>query len=124
MWLFMRFSGLALLFLALSHFWMQHIIIGTHAITVGDTALRWGISGNPVTLEQVIWRVYYAAILILAVGHGINGVRQVAYDYFGHRPGVYKGLMTVVVAVAGLIALGGIAALIVGAASLSATAAR
>ena len=123
MWLFMRFSGLALVFLALSHFWMQHIIIGTHAITVAGTALRWGISGQPVTFEQVIWRVYYAAILILAVTHGINGVRQVSYDYFGHRPAIYKGLMTAVVTVAGLISLGGILALVIGAASLG-TAAR
>ena len=121
-WLFMRFSGLALVFLALSHFWMQHIIIGTHAITVAGTSLRWGISGQPVTFEQVIWRVYYAAILILAVTHGINGVRQVSYDYFGHRPAIYKGLMTVVVAVAGLISIGGILALVIGAASLGAVA--
>ncbi len=124
MWLFMRYSGLALVFLALSHFWMQHIIIGTHAITVAGTELRWGVSGNPVTIEQVIWRVYYAAILILAVGHGINGVRQVAYDYFGHTPAIYKGLMTIVVVVAGLISIGGILALIIGAQQLGATAAR
>lgn len=124
MWLFMRYSGLALVFLALSHFWMQHIIIGTHAITVGDTVLRWGANGNPITFEQVIWRVYYAAILILAVGHGINGVRQVAYDYFGQSPAVYKGLMTAVVVVAGLISVGGILALILGAANLGGTAAR
>jgi succinate dehydrogenase hydrophobic anchor subunit len=123
MWLFMRYSGLALLFLSLSHFWMQHIIIGTHAITVAGTELRWGVSGNPITFEQVIWRVYYAVILILAVGHGINGVRQVAFDYFGHRPAIYNGLMTVIVAVAGLIAFGGILALIIGAQQLG-TAAR
>jgi succinate dehydrogenase hydrophobic anchor subunit len=51
------------------------------------------------------------------VVHGINGVRQVAYDYFAHRPAVYKGLMGVVVAIATLISLGGIAALFIGAAA-------
>lgn len=124
MWLFMRYSGLALVFLALSHFWMQHIIIGTHAITVAGTEMRWGASGNPVTFEQIIWRVYYAAILILAVGHGINGVRQITYDYFGSRPAIYKGIMFLVAGVAGLISIGGILALVVGAARLGATAAR
>jgi hypothetical protein len=44
-------------------------------------------------------------------------VRQVAYDYFAHRPAVYKGLMGVVVAIATLISLGGIAALFIGAAA-------
>ncbi|MCS6849270.1 MAG: hypothetical protein RMN52_16325 [Anaerolineae bacterium] len=117
MWLFMRYSGLALVFLALSHFWMQHVLIGTHEIEFAGTQLRWGITGQPVTVEQVIWRAYYAVMLVLAVAHGINGVRQVAYDYFGHRPAVYKGLMYVVVGIAALISLGGIAALFMGAAA-------
>ncbi|PJF48176.1 MAG: hypothetical protein D6709_13250 [Chloroflexi bacterium] len=117
LWLFMRYSGLALVFLALSHFWMQHVLIGTHEIEFAGTQLRWGITGQPVTVEQVIWRAYYAVMLVLAVTHGINGVRQVAYDYFGHRPAIYKGLMSVIVAVAALISLGGIAALFMGAAA-------
>lgn len=117
MWLFMRYSGLALVFLALSHFWMQHVLIGTHEIEFAGTQLRWGISGQPVTVEQIIWRLYYTVMLVLAVVHGINGVRQVAYDYFGHQPMVYKGLMAAVVAIAALISLGGIAALFVGAAA-------
>lgn len=117
LWLFMRYSGLALVFLALSHFWMQHLLIGTHEIEFAGTQLRWGISGQPVTVEQLIWRGYYAVMLVLAVTHGINGVRQVTYDYFGHRPAIYKGLMYIIVAIATLISLGGIAALFMGAAA-------
>lgn len=117
LWLFMRYSGLALVFLALSHFWMQHLLIGTHAIEFAGTQLRWGISGQPVTVEQVIWRSYYAVMLVLAVVHGINGVRQVAYDYLAQRPAVYKGLMFVVVVIATLISIGGILALFIGAAA-------
>lgn len=114
MWLFMRYSGLALVFLALSHFWMQHLLIGTHEIEIAGTQFRWGVSGQPVTMEQVIWRIYYIVMLVLAVVHGINGVRQVAYDYFGHRPAFYKGMMAVIVVIAALISLGGIAALFAG----------
>ncbi|MFN4293111.1 MAG: hypothetical protein ACK4JD_03175 [Thermoflexales bacterium] len=117
LWMFMRYSGLALVFLALSHFWMQHVLIGTHEIEFAGTQLRWGITGQPVTVEQLIWRAYYAVMLILAVTHGINGVRQVAYDYFGHRPAAYKGLMYAVVAIAAIISLGGILALFMGAAA-------
>ncbi|GIV85899.1 MAG: hypothetical protein KatS3mg052_2906 [Candidatus Roseilinea sp.] len=123
LWLFMRYSGLALVFLALSHFWMQHVLIGTHEIEFAGTQLRWGTTGQPVTVEQLIWRAYYAVMLVLAVTHGINGVRQVAYDYFGHRPAIYKGLMYVVVAVAAIISLGGLLALFMGAAASSGEAA-
>jgi succinate dehydrogenase / fumarate reductase membrane anchor subunit len=116
MWLFMRYSGLALVFLALSHFWMQHVLIGTHQIEVTDTMRRWGIQGQSINIDNIIWRVYYAAILILAVVHGINGVRQVTYDYFAQKPAIYKGLMGVIIVVAALISLGGILALVMGAA--------
>ncbi|MFN3706098.1 MAG: hypothetical protein ACK4WM_08945 [Thermoflexales bacterium] len=115
MWLFMRYSGLALVFLALSHFWLQHLLIGTHAITTAQTVAFWGAQGQPVTVGQLLFRAYYAVMLVLAVGHGINGVRQVAYDYFGHRPAAYKALMGAVVSIAAVISALGILALILGA---------
>ena len=112
-WLFMRYSGLILVFLSLSHFWMQHIIVGTHQIQVGDTVLRWGETGKPVTLENVIWRGYYAVILGLAMLHGLNGLRQVVSDYF--RSTAYKVIMGVAVVLIAVIAFGGFAALAAGA---------
>jgi succinate dehydrogenase / fumarate reductase membrane anchor subunit len=124
MWLYMRYSGLVLVFLALSHFWLQHILIGTHAITPAQTVTFWGAQGQPITLGQVLFRLYYALMLVLAVTHGINGVRQVAYDYFGQAPAVYKGLMAVIIVIAGLISLGGIVALILGAQASGAVATR
>jgi succinate dehydrogenase / fumarate reductase membrane anchor subunit len=116
MWLFMRYSGLALVFLTLSHFWMQHVLIGTHQIQVTDTMARWGVQGQTINLDNILWRIYYAVILILAVVHGINGVRQVTYDYFAQKPALYKGMMTAIVAVAALISIGGLLALVFGAA--------
>ncbi|MDW8395047.1 MAG: hypothetical protein RMM31_02270 [Anaerolineae bacterium] len=124
MWLFMRYSGLALVFLSLSHFWVQHLLIGTHAITTAQTVAFWGAQGQPVTVGQLLFRLYYAVMLVLAVVHGINGVRQVAYDYFGHRPAIYKGLMGTVTAIATLISLGGLVALILGAQASSEVAIR
>jgi succinate dehydrogenase / fumarate reductase membrane anchor subunit len=115
MWLFMRYSGLILVFLALSHFWLQHILIGTQAITPAQTVMNWGEQGKTITVGQLIFRLYYGVMLTLAVTHGINGVRQVVYDYFGHSPSVYKGMMVVIILIAALISLGGIAALLVGA---------
>ena len=112
-WMFMRYSGLALVFLSLSHFWMQHLIIGTHNIQVADTVLRWGETGKAVTFENVIWRAYYAVILGLAMLHGLNGLRQVTTDYF--RGAVYKIIMGVAVVLIGAVSIGGLVALAAGA---------
>lgn len=118
-WIYMRYSGLALLFLVLSHFWLQDVLIGTHWLQVTDTMRRWGIQGEAINLDNIVWRIYYAVIIVLAVSHGINGVRQVVYDYFGHRPVVYKSLMGVIVAIAALISLGGLVALAIGASPMN-----
>ncbi len=112
-WMFMRYSGLALVFLSLSHFWMQHLIIGTHNIQVGDTVLRWGETGKAITFENIIWRAYYAVILGLAMLHGLNGLRQITTDYF--RGNVYKIIMGAAVVLIGLVSVGGFVALAAGA---------
>ena len=116
-WKFMRYSGLALVFLSLSHFWMQHILIGTHNIQVSDTVQRWGIVGEQVDLNQVLWRAYYAVILGLAMLHGLNGLRQVAGDYF--RGAGYKLLMVASAALVALVSLFGFLALAAGAARIA-----
>ena len=113
-WVFMRFSGLILVFLSLSHFWLQHLIVGTHQLQFGQTVARWGASGVPVTIENVFWRLYYVAIVCLAMLHGLNGFRQVAYDYL-HNRGVYRVVMLLATAVIGVVSLMGLVALFGGA---------
>ncbi len=112
-WTFMRYSGLILLFLSLSHFWMQHILIGTHNIQVTDTLRRWGISGEQIDLNQVLWRAYYAVILGLAMLHGLNGLRQVSGDYF--RGNAYKLIMVGATVLIAVVMLFGFLALAAGA---------
>jgi succinate dehydrogenase / fumarate reductase, membrane anchor subunit len=113
-WVFMRFSGLALLFLALFHFVMQHIFIGTHNLVVTDTMKRWGVQGESLNIDQIAWRLYYAVTLLLAMLHGLNGVRQIAYDYIHAKP-IYNGVMTVAALLIGVVTLIGTLALILGA---------
>jgi succinate dehydrogenase / fumarate reductase, membrane anchor subunit len=114
MWLFMRYSGLILVFLVLSHFWFQHLVIGTHALQANDTVLRWGQTGKPVTIENVFWRVYYMLILGLSMAHGLNGLRQVAYDYLNSK-GIYRATMLAASALIGAVSLLGFIALFAGA---------
>lgn len=117
MWLFMRYSGLILVFLALSHFWLQHLLIGTQAITTAQTVVFWGEQGQAISLGQVLFRMYYGVLLILAMMHGLNGLRQVAYDYL-QNPVVYRLFMGAMAVLIGAFTVLGAAALVIGAKAL------
>ena len=71
-WYFMRVSGLVLVFLALTHFSITHIIndvVETDSVFVAE---RWD---NP------LWRLFDWVLLTLALFHGLNGVRWIIEDY-------------------------------------------
>jgi succinate dehydrogenase / fumarate reductase, membrane anchor subunit len=77
-WYFMRLSGLALVFLALGHMFIMHVLV----VLTGDeinfafVQSRWGTP---------FWRIYDFALLVLAFLHGVNGARVVIGDYVTHR---------------------------------------
>ncbi len=81
MWLFMRVSGLLLIFLALFHMFVLHFLISVEAITFKTIISRWT---DPA--QGAFWRMYDLLLLIFAFTHGINGLRNVMDDYF-HSPG-------------------------------------
>jgi succinate dehydrogenase / fumarate reductase membrane anchor subunit len=71
-WLFMRISGLALVFLALLHFAITHVLNDVTDTDYHFVANRWS---NP------LWRVFDWALLALALLHGLNGLRWIVEDY-------------------------------------------
>lgn len=72
-WLFMRFSGLALIILTLCHvFIMLAWDDGVHRIDANFVAERW---------SQPLWQVWDLFMLWLAQLHGGNGLRTVIADY-------------------------------------------
>jgi succinate dehydrogenase / fumarate reductase membrane anchor subunit len=85
-WVFMRLSGLALVFLALIHFTVTHIVNDVASTDYDFVAARWH---NP------LWRVFDWLLLVLALGHGANGLRWIVDDYV-RRPGPRKAVKTVV----------------------------
>jgi succinate dehydrogenase / fumarate reductase membrane anchor subunit len=92
-WLFMRVSGLVLVFLALLHFAVTHIIndvVETNAAFVAD---RWA---NP------LWRLFDWLLLALALLHGLNGVRWSIDDYV-RSPGRRRWVKVVVYAVSAVL---------------------
>lgn len=71
-YLFMRISGLALIFLVLIHFIIQHVANDVQNLSIDFVAQRWAFLG---------WRIYDAFMLGLGLVHGLNGLRYVVNDY-------------------------------------------
>lgn len=76
-WYFMRVSGVLLVFLALGHLAIMHIVNNVDMIDYDFVARRWASIG---------WRAYDWLLLLLALLHGTNGVRVVIDDYVHKRP--------------------------------------
>jgi succinate dehydrogenase / fumarate reductase, membrane anchor subunit len=73
MWLFMRISGLLLVFLAVGHVLIMHIPDGgVSRVDFNFVAVRWD---NP------LWRAWDWMLLSLALVHGIAGLRNITLDY-------------------------------------------
>lgn len=72
-WLFMRFSGLALVVLVLGHMTIMLVLdSGVHRINFAFVAGRWA---------SPFWQVWDLSMLWLAQLHGGNGLRTVINDY-------------------------------------------
>ena len=71
-WAFMRLSGLLLLFFALVHFAITHVVNDVVETDYRFVANRWD---NP------LWRLFDWALLSLALAHGANGLRWILDDY-------------------------------------------
>jgi len=70
-WIFMRISGLALLFLALGHLFIMHVFNSIHVIDYDFVAARYA---------RIFWRGYDLMMLWLALIHGLNGLRTLFDD--------------------------------------------
>ena len=76
-WFFMRVSGLVLVFLALTHFALTHIVNDVVETDAEFVYRRWD---NP------LWRTFDWVLLALALFHGLNGLRWSIDDYIRSRP--------------------------------------
>jgi succinate dehydrogenase / fumarate reductase membrane anchor subunit len=81
-WAFMRLSGLLLVFFALVHFSITHIVNDVADTDYDFVAERWH---NPA------WRSFDWLLLVLALTHGVNGLRWIVDDYV-RSPGPRKAV--------------------------------
>jgi succinate dehydrogenase / fumarate reductase, membrane anchor subunit len=79
--LFMRISGVALLFLAVGHMMIQHVLNSSTNLSIQFVAQQWSSWG---------WRVYDLFLLAFAYTHGMNGLRNVLEDYIHNRQTMRK----------------------------------
>jgi succinate dehydrogenase / fumarate reductase, membrane anchor subunit len=75
-WLFMRVSGVVLVFLALGHLTIMHLINNIEVVNYGFVATRY---------MTPFWRTYDLVMLWLAMIHGTNGMRTLVDDYISSR---------------------------------------
>jgi succinate dehydrogenase / fumarate reductase, membrane anchor subunit len=72
-WLFMRVSGIVLIFLVLGHLFIMNILDGgVQRINFAFVAGRWA---------SPFWQAWDLAMLWLAMLHGANGLRTIINDY-------------------------------------------
>jgi succinate dehydrogenase / fumarate reductase membrane anchor subunit len=101
-WLSMRGSGVLMSSLVLGHLIIQHLLNDVHDLRLEWVADRWNKLG---------WRLWDGLMMILAVGHGLNGTDHVIDDYV-HDPGLNRaahrgtqllGAILIMVGIAGLV---------------------
>jgi len=72
-WVFMRVSGIVLVFLVIGHVLIMHVFGGgIERVNFQFVAVRW---------QSPFWRTWDWLVLVLAIIHGINGLRVIALDY-------------------------------------------
>jgi succinate dehydrogenase / fumarate reductase membrane anchor subunit len=72
-WLFMRVSGVILIFLVLGHLFIMNILDGgVQRINFAFVAGRWA---------SPFWQIWDLSMLWLALLHGGNGMRTIINDY-------------------------------------------
>lgn len=97
-WVFMRVSGLALIFLVFGHLYMNNIAINVADVDYGYVAERFSKG----------WvKVYDSFLLGFAMLHGTNGLRYVVEDYV-RRPGRRFWTKVLLFAVAGILFVMGV----------------
>ena len=77
--MFMRLSGIALLLLAVGHMMFQHVLNSSTNLTIQFVAQQWNSWG---------WKLFDFLLLLFAVSHGVNGLRNVLEDYVHNKTAV------------------------------------
>lgn len=87
-YMFMRISGLLLLFLAIQHTFLQIILNDVHDLSVNVVADNW----SRLTRRFSEW-----VLMVFALAHGLNGLKNILEDYV-HSDGAMRTIKMVLLA--------------------------
>ncbi len=96
-WFFMRISGIVLVLMLLGHVYIMHVYYNVEEMSEWD-----GVGAAEFVKERfegVGWRIYDCILLVLALFHGLNGVKWLVDDYV-HSPGWRLFLVSLIYVVA------------------------
>ncbi|MEK6544463.1 MAG: succinate dehydrogenase [Elusimicrobiota bacterium] len=89
-WLYLRVSGILVLFLALGHLYIMHIANSIETIDSAFAAER---------LSAPVWRAYDFLLLTLALSHGGFGINNILQDCINEkRKKLASGIVLIVCA--------------------------
>ncbi len=71
-WKYMRPSAILLVPLVWIHTILNTLVTGAESINLDYVAMRWA---------EVGWRIYDILLLAFAFSHGVNGLRQILFDF-------------------------------------------
>jgi succinate dehydrogenase / fumarate reductase, membrane anchor subunit len=89
-WVFMRVSGLLLIFMTLYHLYWWNLVVGVEHLDADLVLERW---------NQPLWRLFNAGLATFAMLHGLNGLRYSIEDYIRNPQArkVVKGIAYAIV---------------------------
>ncbi|HEV2325812.1 MAG TPA: hypothetical protein VGS10_17815 [Terracidiphilus sp.] len=95
-WYLQRITGVALVPLLIAHFWVEHFMSAT--LLRGDLTYA-------VILHRIAnpwWQAIDIGFLVIALGHGLNGLYGIVLDYekIGPRAARFAAILLVVVGIA------------------------
>lgn len=95
-WYLQRITGALLVALLAAHFWVEHFM---------SAELRRGDLTYEAILRRIanpVWQFIDIAFLLVALYHGLNGLRNIVLDYSSIGPRTAQAL-TAVIAAAGVV---------------------
>ncbi|MDQ6760965.1 MAG: hypothetical protein M3Z32_14020 [Acidobacteriota bacterium] len=90
-WYLQRITGAFLIVLLIAHFWVEHFM--TAALRHGELSYQ-AILGR---ISNPVWQFIDIAFLIVALGHGLNGLRGIILDYSRVGPRAAQAITIVLV---------------------------
>ena len=95
-WYLQRITGALLVILLAAHFWVEHFL--SAQLRRGDLTYE-AILGR---ISNPVWQFIDVAFLLVALYHGLNGLRNIVLDYSRIGPRAAQ-VITAVIVIAGVV---------------------